>query len=154
VESERSGSVTRWPGSLSTPDREFIPRSYADAVREVSGSASVYRPRNPVESVRAATGLDALASDQPYAAQQIRRWRRQWEATATPSIMTPTGVRPSGRGRGGVPLRLPSGAALVEHVAASDFTRVVAGAGVGVVTAVRFRYPDRLVTGRPVDEAV
>jgi aminoglycoside phosphotransferase (APT) family kinase protein len=31
----------------------------------------------------AATGLDSLASHEPYAARQIRRWRRQWEGSQT-----------------------------------------------------------------------
>lgn len=30
-----------------------------------------------------ATGLDTLASHEPYAARQIRRWRRQWEGSRT-----------------------------------------------------------------------
>jgi aminoglycoside phosphotransferase (APT) family kinase protein len=30
-----------------------------------------------------ATGLDTLASHEPYAARQIRRWRRQWEDSRT-----------------------------------------------------------------------
>jgi aminoglycoside phosphotransferase (APT) family kinase protein len=31
----------------------------------------------------AATGLETLASHEPYAARQIRRWRRQWEGSRT-----------------------------------------------------------------------
>jgi aminoglycoside phosphotransferase (APT) family kinase protein len=47
-------------------------------------SASLVRALARVHEVDlCATGLDDLASHGPYAARQIRRWRRQWQASRT-----------------------------------------------------------------------